>query len=87
MRVMLAEEIMKILGVTDIQAIYKVGDMIIADANDHEVIKLALERGLLDAPKCKKCKAVMDASYSDNGVLDSWSCNKSNFWTGKHEQV
>lgn len=88
MRVVLAEKIMKMVGIktkesADYQLIYKIADMIIKDMDDHIVIQAAQKRDLMDTPKCKRCGKKMECSFSDNGVLDSWRCPKADWLTGE----
>lgn len=85
MRVVLAEKIMNMLGIKTktsdgYQLIYKIGDMILKDMDDYVVIEAAQKRDLMDTPKCKKCGKKMECSFSDNGVLDSWTCPMAKSW-------
>ena len=88
MRVRLAEEIMEKLGMEktsdNYQKIYKIADSILKDANDYFVLETAIERGLVETPKCKTCGRKTERIYSYNGVFDGEHCPKEDF-SGKHE--
>ena len=88
MKVVVAEKILALLGLEktsdNYQKIYKIGDLILKDADDYFVYETAIERGLVEVPKCKVCGKKMERSYSFNGVMDSEYCPREDI-TGKHK--
>lgn len=78
MKIVVAEKILEKLEMektsANYQKIYQIGDLILKESDDYFVLETALERGLVDAPKCEVCDKKKERSYSFNGVFGGFSC-------------
>lgn len=88
MRTMLADKILEMLSLDktseNYQRLYRIEDLILKDSTDYFVLETAIERKLVEVPKCDVCGRKKERSYSSNGVLDIESCPKEDL-SGKHK--
>lgn len=78
MKVRVAEEILQMLNLEqtseNYQKVYKIGDLILKNADDYFVLETAVKRELVKEPTCTTCGKTLERYYSENGVFDSEKC-------------